>query len=133
MVKSYRDLDIYELSYDLALGIHELTLKLPKYEMFEQGSQLRRASKGITACIAEGYGRRRYKADFIKFLIYAHASCDETILHLNFIKDTHHLDETEIEAFTNSYNELGRKINKFIQYVEREWKQPVTRNSQPEI
>jgi four helix bundle protein len=122
MVKTYRDLNIYKLSYDLAVEIHKLSLRLPKYEMFEQGSQIRRASKGVTSCIVEGYGRRRYKADFIKFLIYAHASCDETILHLNFIKDTHELDEDEIQSFRNSYNELGSKINRFIRYVETEWK-----------
>ncbi|MCP4373220.1 MAG: four helix bundle protein, partial [Deltaproteobacteria bacterium] len=39
---------------------------------YEEGSQIRRSSKGITSCIAEGYGRRRYKSDFIKFIVYAH-------------------------------------------------------------
>ena len=86
---SYRDLEIYTLSYDLAIKIHKMSLKLPKYEMFEEGSQIRKSSKGISSCIVEGYGRKKYKADFIKFLVYAHASCDETILHLNFIGDTH--------------------------------------------
>jgi len=121
-MKSYKDLDIYNLSYDLAVRIHKMTLSLPKYELFEEGSQIRRSSKGITSCIVEGYGRRKYKADFIKFLIYAHASCDETILHLNFIKDTHDVDKKEIEYFFKGYNELGSKINKFIQYVETQWK-----------
>lgn len=81
-MKSYKDLEIYGLSYDLAIETHNMTLTLPKYELHEEGSQLRRSSKAITACIAEGYGRKKYKADFVKFLIYAHASCDETILHL---------------------------------------------------
>ena len=116
MVKSYRDLEIYTLSYDLAVTIHKMSLTLPKYEIYEEGSQIRRSSKGITSSIVEGYGRRRYKADFIKFLVYAHASCDETILHLNFIKDTHELDETELSFFLNEYYKLGKKINKFIQY-----------------
>jgi four helix bundle protein len=119
-MKSYRDLEIYTLSYDLAINIHKMTLTLPKYEMYEEGSQIRRSSKGITSCIVEGYGRKKYKADFVKFLIYAHASCDETILHLNFIKDIHKPDK--INEVLESYNELGRKINKFIQYVEKEWK-----------
>ncbi|MCX5798940.1 MAG: four helix bundle protein, partial [Proteobacteria bacterium] len=85
-MKSYKDLDIYKLSYDLALKVHAKSLKLPSYEMYEEGSQVRRSSKGITSCIVEGYGRKKYKAEFNRFLIYAHASCDETILHLNFIK-----------------------------------------------
>ena len=54
--------------------------------------------------------------------MYAHASCDETILHLNFIKDTHEINEEEISFFLNEYDRLGRKINKFIEYVEKEWK-----------
>ena len=115
-------MDIYNLSYDLAIKIHRMSLKLPKYEMYEEGSQIRRSSKSITSCIVEGYGRRRYKADFVKFLVYAHASCDETILHLNFIKDTHELTEKEVSHFLQPYDELGSKINRFIQYVEKEWK-----------
>jgi len=43
-------------------------------------------------------------------------------VHLNFIQDTHKLDKKEINAFLDKYDELGRKIIKFIQYVEKEWK-----------
>jgi len=121
-MKSYKDLEIYTLSYELALKVHKLTMILPKYETYEEGSQIRRSSKSITSNIAEGYGRRRYKADFIKFLIYSHSSCDETILHLNFLKDTHENLNQNMEDLLTEYNLLGSKINKFIQYVEREWK-----------
>ena len=58
----------------------------------------------------------------IKFLVYAHASCDETILHLNFIKDTHVLEDEEVKSLLDAYDELGRKINRYIKYVENEWK-----------
>ena len=122
MMASYRDLEIYTLSYDLAIKIHKMSLNLPNYEMYEEGSQIRKSSKGITSCIVEGYGRKKYKADFIKFLVYAHASCDETILHLNFINDTHELDKKEIKNYLDAYNELGSKINSFIKYVENKWK-----------
>jgi len=121
-LKSYKDLEVYKLSYELAVKIHKMSLKLPKYELYEEGSQIRRSSKGITSCIVEGYGRRKYKADFIKYLVYAHASCDETILHLNFINDTHEFDKNELKIFLDSYDELGRKMNQFIKYVESNWK-----------
>jgi four helix bundle protein len=120
-VKNYRDLEIYKLSYEVAISIHQMSLLLDKYELYEEGSQIRRASKGITACIVEGYGRRRYKAEFVKHLVYAHASCDETIVHLQFIKDTHNKLNGECLRLIEAYNELGGKINKFIQYVEAEW------------
>lgn len=63
-----------------------MTLKLPKYELYEAGSQLRRSSKSIVNNIIEGYGRRKYKADFIKFLIYAQASLLESTSQLEMIK-----------------------------------------------
>ena len=121
-MKNYRDLEIYKLSYELAVRAHDLTLSLPKFEMYEEGSQLRRASKSITANIVEGYGRRRYKADFIRFLVYSHASCDETILHLNFLKDTYKNISNELVILVQDYNKLGSKLNAFIQYVEKEWR-----------
>lgn len=122
MMASYRDLEIYKLSYDLAIKIHKMSLKLPKYEMYEEGGQIRRSSKGITSCIVEGYGRKKYKAEYIKYLVYSHASCDETILHLNFINDTHALNDEEVKSLLDAYDELGRKINRYIKYVENEWK-----------
>ncbi len=121
-MKSYKDLEIYNLSYDLAVKVHKLTLELSKYEMYEEGSQLRRSSKGITSCIVEGYGRKKYKAELVKFLIYAHASCDETIVHINFIKDTHDINEDKVKSFLDEYGKLSSKINKFIDYVENSWK-----------
>ncbi len=123
-MKSYKDLEIYTLSYGQALKVHEVTLKLPQYELFEEGSQARRSSKSITSCIVEGYGRRRYKAEFIKFLVYAHASCDETRIHLKFLRDIHKDLSGEFSALLEEYDQLGAKISRFISYVEKEWKGP---------
>ena len=68
---SYRDLEIYQLAHELAVIIHKFSMRLPKYELYETGSQLRRSSKSISANIVEGFGRRKYKADYLRFLIYA--------------------------------------------------------------
>lgn len=73
-MKSYKDLEVYKMTFNLAIQIHHLTLDLPKYELYEQGNQIRRSSISVKDNIVEGYGRRKYKADFIKFLIYAQAS-----------------------------------------------------------
>lgn len=116
-MKSYRDLEIYKISYDLAVKVHHASLKLPQYELYEEGGQLRRSSKGIPGCIAEGYGRRRYKAEFLRYLIFSHASCDETIFHLNMVIDTHNNLANIFRPFIKPYEELSGKINKFIEYV----------------
>ncbi|MFL5748311.1 MAG: four helix bundle protein, partial [Niastella sp.] len=78
-MSSYKDLDIYNESKRLAIEIHKMTMALPKHELYEEGSQIRRSSKSIASMIVEGYGRRRYKADYIKYLIYSQSECDETI------------------------------------------------------
>ena len=65
----------------------------------------------------EGYGRRMYKADFIKHLVYAQAECDETIVHLDFLFDTQSLtDKIKYDDLHGKYNLLSKRINKFIQW-----------------
>jgi four helix bundle protein len=120
-LKNYKDLEIYKAAHRLAVVVHGASMKLPNYEMYEEGSQVRRSSKSIAACIVEGYGRRQYKAEFIKFLIYAHASCDETIEHLSLIQEIHGSEGVEAAQLIQSYEELGGKINRFIRYVESRW------------
>jgi four helix bundle protein len=53
-MKSYVDLDIFKIAWDLSLKIHHFSLKLPNYELYETGSQIRRSSKSITTNIVEG-------------------------------------------------------------------------------
>ena len=121
-MKSYRDLDIYNDSKKLAIEVHRMTLTLPKFELFEEGSQIRRSSKSVTAMIVEGYGRNRYKADFIKYLVYAQSECDETIVHLDFLFETGSLkDKNNYEDLRSRYDLLSKRINKFIQWVEDNW------------
>ncbi len=117
---SYRNLEIWKLSCGLVKDIHKMSLaKLPKFEMFEEGAQIRRSMKSIRSNIVEGYGRRRYKAEFIHFLTYAQASCDETTDHLDILFETGSLtDEPMFKDLFKRLDELGRKINLFTQSVE---------------
>jgi len=117
---SYKDLDIYKLSRRLSIEVHKMTMTLPKYEMYEQGSQVRRSSKSIKDTIVEGYGRRRYKAEFIRYLIFAQASCDECTEQLETINELY-FDDIKLNGLIEEYNILGKKINNFIKYVETSW------------
>jgi four helix bundle protein len=121
-MKSYKDLDIYKDSKRLAVEIHKVSLSLPKFEMYEEGSQIRCSSKAVASMIVEGYGRKRYKADFIKYLVYSQAECDETILHLDFLHETKSLTDPSLyHQLNNDYDVLSMRINKFIQWVESSW------------
>ena len=117
---SYRNLDIWRLARKAAVEIHKMSLaELPRFELYEEGSQIRRSSKSVLANIVEGYGRRRYKADFVRFLTCALASCDETREHLELLRGTGSLKNEDLYDRLDLQNdELGRKLNRFIQAVE---------------
>ena len=119
---SYRNLDVWQLARTLTTEIHVMTTQsLPKYEMYEVGSQIRRSIKSVRSNIVEGYGRRRYKRDFIRFLTYALSSCDETRDHLEVLHETGSLaDKQTYATLARSLEELGKKLNNFIASVERD-------------
>jgi four helix bundle protein len=117
-LQSYEDLEIYKLSRKLAVEIHKMTLdELPKFEMYEQGSQIRRSSKSIGSNIVEGFGRKIYKREFTQFLTYSLASCDETKYHLDILRDTGSLQADRHQYFFVQCQELGRKIYNFRKAV----------------
>ena len=117
---SYKNLDIWRQGRQLTIEIHAMTLRdLPKFEMYEEGSQIRRSMKSVKSNIVEGYGRRRYKQDFIRFLTYSHASCEETIDHLETLFETGSLKSQDLFNDLHARLEtLGAMINKFIQGVD---------------
>src|SRR5258705_9837201 len=118
--QGYKDLRIYQQSHALAVKVHALTLQLPRFEMYEEGSQVRRSSKRISAGIVEGYRQRKYRDEFIRYLYRSLGSSDETMEHLEFLRETGsavgHPEVTELIA---SYNSLSRQLARFIMGVER--------------
>ena len=117
---SYKNLEIWKLARELTVDIHNMSLALPKFEQFEEGQQIRRSCKTVRSCIVEGYGRRKYKADFVKFLIYSLSSNDETIDHLETLYETSSLkDESTYNLIHQKLELLGKKLNNFLQAVQR--------------
>jgi four helix bundle protein len=118
---NYKDLEVWQIAQELSIEIHKMTLNLPKFEMYEEGSQIRRSSKSIRSNIVEGYGRRRYKNEFIKYIVYAIASTDETIDHLEILFETESLkDKVLFDNLLKKSNLLGKKLIKFLQSVEKQ-------------
>ncbi len=102
---SYKNLEIWKRSRELVIDIHKMTLEeLPKFEMYEVGSQIRRSSKSIKSNIVEGYGRRNYKQDFLRFLSFSISSNDETIDHLETLFETKSLNNEK--SYSDLYDRL---------------------------
>lgn len=120
---SYRNQEIWKLARQQSNKIHFMSLGLPKFELYETGSQIRRSSKSVRSNIVEGYGRRRYTQDYVRFLIYSQASNDETRDHLDSLFETKSLkNESVYRELVELCDKLGKKLNLFIQSVERSQK-----------
>ena len=116
---SYKKLEIWCLSRELVIEVHNMTFLLPKFEQFEEAQQIRRSMKSVKSNIVEGYGRRRYKQDFIRFLIFSIASLDETIDHLETLSETGSLKDSRLsENLHQKMTQLSKKMISFLRSVE---------------
>jgi four helix bundle protein len=114
-IATYRDLRVFQRSYELALEIHRTTMRFPLFERRELGSQLRRAATSISINIAEGYGRKRSADDFKRFLVMAMGSANEVSVELNFAKDFGYISKEKCEMLQTECDEIGKGIHKLIQ------------------
>ena len=118
---SYKNLKIWQEARVIVVDIHKMTLEnLPKFELYEEGSQIRKSSKSVKSTIVEGYGRRRYQQEYNRFLTYAIASNDETIDHLENLYETGSLKDPQLyKSLHDRIEILGKKLNNFIKTIER--------------
>ena len=79
MAKTVRDLDVYQLSFEVQQRIFDLSKKFPKEEKYSLTDQIRRSSRSVGANISEAWGKRRYEAHFTSKLTDADGEAEETI------------------------------------------------------
>ncbi len=116
-IVDHKDLEVWQLAREFSVKVHHMTLNdIPKFEMYETGSQIRRASKSIRFNIVEGYGRKRYKLEFLKHLQYALGSAKETEDQIDCLFETGSLKS---EATKNELIDLTQKLIAFIQGVKK--------------
>jgi len=87
MIKSFRDLEVYRESYQLMIIIHQKVKEFSIYEKMDLVSQMRRASKSISANIAEGWAKRNHEKEFKKHLDISIGSANEMEVHIETARD----------------------------------------------
>jgi len=93
--------------------------QLPRFELHEMGSQVRRSAKSVRANIVEGYGKRRYRLEFLRHLTYALGSAQETLDHLDTLHETGSLASEKLHAeLTARTRLLIAKLTTFMRGVE---------------
>jgi len=116
----YQKLEIYQLSHQLAVKVHQLSLCLPKFEFYEEGSQIRRSSKSVSSNIVEGFALRKYKNEYLHYLYRSYGSSEETVEHLRYLFETGSFgDKVVSDELVAEYRKLSAMIFNFIRSVER--------------
>ena len=110
MIKNILDLDVFNISYRLAMDIFNASRNFPKTETYSLTDQICRSSRSISANIAEGWGKRIYENEFKKHLVYGMGSLEETKVWLLFSKDCGYLSPENFETLNKRSDELGAKI-----------------------
>lgn len=109
-IKTFADLDVYQLAHELAMDIFMLTKDFPVEEKYSLIDQIRRSSRSIAVNIAEGWGKRVYPANFKKYLIDSNGSLEETKSWLLFAKNCDYLTIEEYNSLILKTEAIGGKL-----------------------
>jgi four helix bundle protein len=116
-IKSYRDLEVWQRSKDLALEFYRVTRSFPGDEKFGLTSQIRRASVSVAANIAEGQARV-HTGDFVRHLSMARGSLAEVETLLEIATGLDYLQREKVKQLWNELQTVGRMLTALIQSLE---------------
>ena len=111
-MQSFEQLEVFQRAYKLSLKVHRMTLAFPQIEqMSGLADQMRRASKGICANIAEGHGKLVIsKAEFRRFLLMAIGSSDEMRVWSRYCLDLNYIESQQWEYLKNEYTQISKML-----------------------
>lgn len=116
---SHKELEVYKLSFQLAMEIFEITKSFPKEERYSLTDQIRRSSRSVPANIAEAFRKRRYEKAFIAKLSDAEGESAETQTWLDFSRDCNYISIEVCERLNKEYEHVISMLVKMIKSPEK--------------
>ena len=113
-VKSFRDLEVYKLSRELAKEIFFLTKNFPKEERYSLTDQIRRSSRSVGAQIAEAWGKRRYEMHFISKLTDSDGEQLETQHWIDVSRECEYIGDEKAEKLLTKYESVGKMLQSMM-------------------
>src|ERR1700733_10982989 len=110
MVKSFRDLEVWQIGLDLVETVYRCTAEFPKSEIYGLAAQMRRAAVSIPSNIAEGQARSSSK-EFLHFLSFSLGSLAELETQLELTARLGYR-ATEISIALAQTELLGKKLHR---------------------
>ena len=112
-MSSFKDLKAWKKAHELTLEIYTVTKTFPSEERYRLIDQLCRSASSVPANIAEGKGRDSHK-DFLKFLIIARGSVEETKYLLLLGRDLSFIQNEDYERLRGEYETVAKMLNGLI-------------------
>ncbi|MBP0028683.1 four helix bundle protein [Roseofilum sp. Guam] len=100
-IKTHEDLEVYQMAFDAAINIFELSKQFPKEERYSLTDQIRRSSRSVCANLAEDWRRQRYQGSFLLRLNDA-----ETQVWLKFAIKCQYLNVDTVRELYRQYNKI---------------------------
>jgi len=111
-IRMHKDLVVYQLAFDAAMEIFEITKLFPKEERYSLVDQMRRSSRSVAANIAEAFRKRKYPKAFISKLSDSESEAAETQVWLEFTLKCRYIDEITFDDLFNNYDHIiGKLVN----------------------
>ena len=117
-IRSYKDLEVWQVAMDLAEACYKTTTTFPRDEIYGMTAQVRRAATSIAANIAEGYGRET-TGSFIQFLRIAQGSNKELETHLLLAGRVQLSEAEELAPLLHRCDRVGKMLRNLIRSLER--------------
>ena len=119
-INSVRELEVYQLAFNTAMEIFEISKTFPVEEKYSLTDQIRRSSRSICTNLSEAWRKRRYKAVFINKISDAAQEAAETQTWLEFALKCNYISEEIFKRLDERYehiyamlNTMGRKADTF--------------------
>ena len=112
IIKSHKELEVFQLSFKSSMQIFLFTKTFPKEETYALTSQVHRSSRSVSANIAEAFRKRRYEKAFVAKLSDSEAEAAETQVWLDYSMECGYIsDSIRIKLFNDYDNIIGKIIN----------------------
>ena len=108
--KDYRELRVYQLAFETALRIFEISKKFPAEERYSLTDQIRRSSRAVCSNIAEAWRKRRYPASFVSKRTDSDAESAETAVWLDFCRSFKYITDQDHTELTDRYDHICSQL-----------------------
>jgi four helix bundle protein len=105
-INSHRELEVYKLSFCLAMDIFHLSKIFPREERYSLTDQIRRSSRSVTANISEAFRARRYEKSFISKLVIAQCEAAEVQTWLEFAHECDYIEKSKLATLLIEYDHV---------------------------